>query len=160
MALVKLTTDEKQGDSVPWLNEYLDSEGIDNIELLVLEVIHSAKGLIVTTREFKAFVFNNSSMFSFLFEALDAWVSRSHPAFPLYACVERRKLSFGIDTDDKPVNWTRSNKTFTQKMGKQVGDGSNPVQNPFLMLNSSPTQKTRARKTTENIDPYPNQMNH
>jgi len=160
LVIKKVTTDSNDSQDLPWLNEWLACNGEKDIDILVHDIVITQKGLMVITEEFKAFLFKDSAIYSFIKEALIAWVDNAAIAFPLYACVENSKLTLGMDSDDKPVNWIFHNKVYTQKKGKQGGDGLQSPVNPFLIGTSSPTVTKRTRKTTEPTDPYPNQMSH
>lgn len=152
MALKRISTDELNSNDLPWVNEYLDSEGSEGDTCLVTDIKKTSKGFLVIGTKFKGFLFNKSAIAGFLEEALAVWVSNSTINYPLFMIAESGgKVELAIDEELEPSIWVMDKKgsSWTQKTKKSRVSGLNtPKSNPFLPT-PPPTQSSGKKAGTK-----------
>ncbi len=75
MALKFIVSEEKDGNELPWLNDYLDEhpEKQDKFCSAIQEFVIVPKGILVITLDYKGFLFKDSKICKFLLQAFDYW---------------------------------------------------------------------------------------
>lgn len=133
MALITFAPETSENE-VPWIAQYLDENGTEGDSFPVTMVSKSSKGFLILTDHFKGFLFEKSSVYKFLDEALSYWVSNQGINYPLFAIADKGgKLQLAVDDELEPSLWTKSGMKFEQKLKKSLASSSTtPKSNPFL----------------------------
>lgn len=157
MSLKRIRTESSNSDELPWVSDYVmeDPERIDTA-LWTEEIFQTPKGYLVVTSSFKGFIFTNSSMFSFLREALELWIGGVSTPYPLFAIASRSgKIELAIDDEMPRSWWTKDGRRWIQKRGKDKGSSlTSPPVNPLISSPSQTSGGTRAKRTKD-TDEYP-----
>lgn len=149
MALVPIEDQERTGDDLPWINDYLDGEGEPGDTFLVKRVAFTRKGLLVETSKFKGFLFTNSGMYEFLLEALELWEKNATYAHPLFAVANKSgKLGLAIDDEGAEVKWTGSKKSKAWTQNPKSNGDSGSQEKPSNPLLPYPPLTTPSKKGT------------
>lgn len=148
MALKPIGEPNKSGDDLPWVNDYLDGEGKAGDTFPCTRIKLVSKGFIVETFHFKGFLYKDSAIFSYLEEALDAWVSNGGYNYPLFVTANKSgKISLAIDDEGEHTVWLyeKNKKLWTQKIKKEQDSGSEEKPSNPLLPTPPPTTSSRGR---------------
>lgn len=160
MALKVIVASDTGSNDVPWINEYLETEGEEGDSCTVVSVKKTPKGLLVIGSKFKGFLFSKSAIAGFLTEALDAWVSNSTINYPLFMIAESGgKVNLAIDEELEPSIWVCDKKgiSWEQKLKKTRVSGLNtPKSNPLLP--TPPPTTSSGKKAKQTGTPQENEM--
>lgn len=162
MALRRIETEVSSDGNLPFLNKMgQDFDSLVSTNWFIREVISCDSGYLVLTTKFKAFIFRDSAMYTFLAEALNVWTDRNEPSYPLFAEVLRtKKITLAVDDEALTSNWTVSGLRYIQSQNPLEHDGQvEAVSNPLLP--PTPVVRTRtSKKKQESSTPYPESMMH
>lgn len=151
MALRFLSEQGSQNRDLPWVNEYLKTEGKVGDASLVDSYISLDDKILVITKDFKACVWKKTEMYRLFIEAVEGYTAGNHdsPAFLLVA-QKAGKVMFAIDDEDFNYTWIPTDRGHRlEKKHPVVDTATGKNSNPFLVL--PPTNKTRTRTRKEQL---------
>jgi len=121
-------------ENLPWANKW--ARGRDDCEelrdVLFCQVYDS--GIMVVTKEYKAYIHEGSSLHENLMEALEVWRQEKGETFYLRCRVNRKgKPEVGIDDEKRNHRWVYSENRYTQ-VSKKLEEPVEPEKssNPLL----------------------------
>lgn len=136
---IALASTDGNGE-LPWLTEYIQLQPKCVGKTFQVNVVaFSQKGVMLTTNNFKGFLYRSNPYYDFLIEALELWVTQNLPVAALVVLVDptqRCKFQLGIE-DELESSWDKKgNGLFKRKLGIQ---GFKPIEkglNPLLAVSS------------------------
>lgn len=138
--------DNGTSNDLPWLKDWINLHQPPYNETAVISVHKSAKGCLVITHQWKAFIFRGTTLYTHLIEALDIWIGATDVVPYLVAIpTESGKTRLGINHDQTIAYWTKEGQAYHQKL--QPGDGpaaSGLVENPLLAQPIPTNRRSRA----------------
>lgn len=126
---------------LPWLSEYitLQPKAI-GVAFQVNVVAFSQKGAMLTTNNFKCFLYRSNPYYDFLLEALEAWIQQNQPVAALVTLVDpsqKCKFQLGIE-DELESSWDKKgNALYKRKLGIQGFQPTQRGSNPLLAVSPS-----------------------
>lgn len=142
MAFKAIGLASTSGDGeLPWLNAYIELQPkCIGMTFQVNVVGFSPKGVLITTNNFKAFLYRSNPYYDFLQEALEVWTDDKLPVMALVVLVDpntKAKFQLGIE-DQLESSWDKKgNGLYKRKLGIQ---GFKPMEtglNPLLAVSSN-----------------------
>lgn len=139
MSLKFFDEQSRSNGEVPWVNEFIDSNPDVSDEYCspIQCFVRSTKGWIVVAKDYKGFLFKDSSICKFLEEAIDYWKADPKNAVNLpglfLSCESKPRIAFDdsfknlsalFEKNKVLIIWDNGNKD-TKKPKK-------PTVNPFL----------------------------
>lgn len=149
--LKRLVENDSNGDSLPWINEYLDSVGESGDASRVVSLKITLKGILVVCEDFKGFLFKNSKTYDAIVEAIPVWKTQKELPFAVFGIAEKNgKLSLAVDSDfaSAVLIDKKGNVDFKSPNGDSASAHQEP--NPFLMNLVTPptTESAEEKKST------------
>lgn len=149
---------EKNGDR-PFLNKITNGfESLVGTNWFIHEVVLCDTGYLIITAEFKAFIFKDSQMFSFLKQALDVWTQQNDLSYPLFAEVlKTKKITLAVDDEAMTSSWITSGSRYLQTQNPLEHDSltlerSNPLLPPTPIVSISRKRQPKSSTAlTESI---------
>lgn len=139
---------------VPWVNEYINSIGMADDISAVETIKATAKGLLIICKDFKGFLFRNSTTFNYIQDAIAYWSDNPNPGYSLFGKANRNgKLSLAIDEETFGIFTVEKGGTVIQRLKSDITQSTTDGFNPFIRPNTSvPTTSTKRRGTNGGTD--------
>jgi len=146
MTLKFFDEQSKSSDDLPWINDFIDEnpEIEDDYCSPIQGFVRSNKGWIVLCKDYKGFLFKDSSICKFLEEAIDYWKHDPKNASNLpglfLSCESKPRIAFDDTFKNVRALFEGKNKVLIiwDSGNKDTKKPKKPTVNPFL----PPTQST------------------
>ena len=142
MAFKAIALNQESGNGeLPWLNEYIQLQPKAIGKTFQVNVVaFSQKGVMLTTNNFKAFLYRSNPYYDFLMEALEVWTTDKLPVMALVALVDtNQKCKFQLGIEDQlESSWDKKgNGLYKRKLGIQGFKPMDTGLNPLLAVSST-----------------------
>lgn len=148
MSITFLQTESSSDNDLPWVNEYLDKGGDEDIVTPMLRFVKTSKGAIVITKYFKGFLFKGQATLDQLLEALPMLAEERSMGYGLVVAISSNgKIQIGMDDELDFICVQNKKGNFDFKSVDTQSTQVVQTSNPFLKEASpSLTTNSRAKK--------------
>lgn len=130
-----------KGDDLPWVNEFIDENPTvpDDFCSPIQGFIMSTKGWVVLAKDYKGFLFKDSSIAKFLEDAIEYWRQDPKHATNLpglfLSCEEKPRIAFDDSFSNVTALFEGKKKVLItwDKGNKEIKKQKQPLDNPFLI---------------------------
>lgn len=140
---------DDRASTLPWIEEYLDcTQDAVNECFDIKQIKLRAKGALLITDEWIAFLFKSTSGYKHLIQFIEAWHSSKQASPVLQAKIIKHKPCYMLGTDDeRKAGWSKQEDQGWNQHYGSVQDNPEYRENP-LPLPSSPSMSTSHASTS------------